>query len=120
MVIDLTSRVKVKKRHQLALCNGYGWGLKRTGLILILSLLPAICFAANTSDSSDAFYQLFNKMQNLLQGGLGVSLSLSSFVLGVFGSAFSHRLTPATAGAGIALLVQYGPPIVVRLTGAVI
>ena len=70
--------------------------------VALLCLLPLSCFTANTGDSSDAFYQLFNKMQNLLQGGLGVSLSLSSFVLGVFGSAFSHRLMPATAGAGIA------------------
>lgn len=88
--------------------------------LVMFMVLPTIVWGADTSDRSDAFYQLFTKIQSLLQGGLGVSLALSSFVLGVFGSAFSHRLMPATAGAGVALLVQYGPPIIVGLTGAVV
>lgn len=63
----------------------------------------------------DEFSELVEKIEELLSGGLGTSIALGAFFLGMLGTVATQRIMPLVVGISSAMLISYGPGIVTEL-----
>ena len=90
---------------------------KKTAGLVALAALSGLAFAsAADSDFSD----IVTKIQGWTDGSLGKVLSLAIFVVGIASGVVQQSLMAAVAGVAGAMIVHYGPNIIINVFGALV
>lgn len=89
-------------------------------IVLMLSLLPTLAFAADSGEDSLGLSVLLDWLINLIQGPLGKILAILALGVSLVAGVLRGNFGTALVAFGFAIMCYYGPNMVLGVFGATI
>lgn len=92
--------------------------LAMLALALLVALSPTAAFAADGGEDSLGLGELLDWLVGLLQGTLGKILAIVAFLAGMITGVLRGSFMAIGVGVGFAIVLYYGPNIILNVFGA--